>query len=164
VQPLTIRIRKGRDGPHSLVCVRADGSMTMQKHPTQFFPLHDLIHYAVETTLGHRRGFYGLVAEGWDLSDFGTPWPRGRLPQDVDPSELIVGAFGLEQGTGHPTSAEEINSTIAAWYAEHDPNQAGPTVTEDQVSRVRDEIKRLHATWRALGPGQTLELRFPPEY
>ncbi|MGH8436256.1 MAG: hypothetical protein ACRERX_17645, partial [Pseudomonas sp.] len=59
---LTIRIKKGRDGPHSLVCQRADGSMTMQHHPTEFFPLHDLIHYAVETVLNYQRGFYGLVA------------------------------------------------------------------------------------------------------
>ena len=29
MQSITIRIKKGKDGPHSLVCVRADGSMTM---------------------------------------------------------------------------------------------------------------------------------------
>ena len=27
----------------------------------RFFPLHDLTHYAVETVLGFRRGFYGLL-------------------------------------------------------------------------------------------------------
>jgi len=31
------------------------------------------------------------VAEGWNLDDFGSPWPRGRLPVDMDPSEAIVG-------------------------------------------------------------------------
>ena len=46
---LTIRIKKGKDGPHSLVCTRADGTMTMQHQTNGFFPVHDLMHYAVET-------------------------------------------------------------------------------------------------------------------
>ena len=33
------------------------------------------------------RGFYGLVALGWDLSDFGKPWPRGPLPDET----LVLG-------------------------------------------------------------------------
>jgi hypothetical protein len=27
--------------------------------------LHDLTHYAVETALGYRRDFFGLITEGW---------------------------------------------------------------------------------------------------
>jgi hypothetical protein len=29
---------------------------------------------------GPAGGFYGLVAEGWNLTDFGKPWPRGPVP------------------------------------------------------------------------------------
>jgi hypothetical protein len=52
----------------------------------------------------HRRGFFGLIAEGWELSDFGSPWPRGRIPADAEPSEGIVGLLDLEryQGTRSP--------------------------------------------------------------
>ena len=35
-----------------------------------FFALHDLTHYAVETVLGFREGFYGLVAAGGELYRF----------------------------------------------------------------------------------------------
>src|SRR5438309_3304320 len=76
---LLIRIKKKSDGSAALSCLRADGSVTWQRQTGQqgrFFPLHDLTHYAVETVLGYARGFYGLVAEGWDLTDFGNPWPR----------------------------------------------------------------------------------------
>lgn len=64
---LMIQIKKKTDGSAALSCRRADGSVTWQRQEGRqgcFFPLHDLTHYAVETVLGHPRGFYGLVAEG----------------------------------------------------------------------------------------------------
>ena len=81
---LRIRLKRGRDGPNTLVCIRPDGSQTMQHDKTGgFFAVHDLTHYAVETTLNHKRGFYGLVAEGWDLGDFGA-FSESNLPILVD--------------------------------------------------------------------------------
>lgn len=62
---LLIQLTKRADGGAVLRCVRADGSVTWQRHEGRqpaFFPLHDLIHYAVESELGFHRGFYGLVA------------------------------------------------------------------------------------------------------
>ena len=100
---MVIRIKKGADGRTSLSCARADGTSTWQRlegAQASFFPRHDLTHYAVETVLGRRRGFYGLVAAGWDLSDFGTPWPRGKLPKDANLVEMIVGFFDSERASG----------------------------------------------------------------
>jgi hypothetical protein len=156
---LLIRLKKGKDGPHALVCTRADGTMTMQRHPKEFFPFHDLTHYAVESVLDYRRGFYGLVAAGWDLSDFGAPWPRGKLPLDLDPSELIVGQLDLERATGERRTAAELNAHVAEWYAQHAPDVAGPAaVTDEQVARIRQIVAGLHEQWRATRPGETLEL------
>src|SRR5262245_5618971 len=109
---LIIRLKKNRDGTAVLSCTRPDGSVTWQKQEgrqASFFPRHDLTHYAVETVLGHRRGFYGLLAEGWDFSDFGTPWPRGPLPVDADPSELITGLLDAERANGIEWPAAEMN-------------------------------------------------------
>src|SRR5512134_3109631 len=95
---LKIQFTKKKDGAVIFRCVRSDGSVTWQRQEgthARFFPLHDMTHYAVETVLGHQRGFYGLVAEGWDLTDFGTPWPRGPLPADAEPTEFIVGMFDV---------------------------------------------------------------------
>ena len=58
--------------------------------------------------LGLPRAFYGLLAEGWDLSDFGKPGTKGPLPEDAHVAELIVGFFDLERTTGFlatPTSS-----------------------------------------------------------
>src|SRR5215831_9574962 len=90
---LRVRFKKNHDGTAALSCTREDGSVTWQRQDRAggFFTRHDLTHYAVETVLNHRRGFYGLIAEGWNFSDFGRPWTRGPIPADADPSELIVG-------------------------------------------------------------------------
>src|SRR5689334_5107407 len=93
---LVIRIKKKTDGSAALTCTRADGSVTWQRQDGQlgqFFPLHDLTHLAVEQTLGFARAFYGLLAEGWDMSDFGRPERRGMLPEEAFLAELIVGFF-----------------------------------------------------------------------
>src|ERR1051325_8090044 len=116
---LIIRIKKNRDGTAALSCTRADGSTTWQKQNgahARCFPRHDLTHYAVETVLGFRRGFYGLVAEGWDMSDFGSPWPRGKLPADAEPAELIVGFLDVERASGVRATAEDFNEKARLYY------------------------------------------------
>ena len=50
------------------------------RRPRRFFARHDLTHYAVETVLGYGLGFYGLLAAGWEFTDFGAPGRAGRFP------------------------------------------------------------------------------------
>jgi len=69
---MIIRLSKGKnDKSGTLTCLRDDGSSTWQKS-SDYFAYHDLIHYAVETTLGFRDAFLGLVAKGKGLDEFGT--------------------------------------------------------------------------------------------
>lgn len=159
---LTIRLKKNRDGTVALSCTRADGSVTWQRVTAAhagFFPLHDLSHYAVETVLGHRRGFYGLVADGWDFQDFGTPWPRGPIPADADPSELIVGLLDAERAMGTAWSAADLAEQAAQFYAQYRISTE-PLVTEIQLADIRGRRDDLFARWEAVPPGDTLELVF----
>ncbi len=158
---LLIRIKKKPDGSAALTCVRADGSVTWQRQEGtagRFFPVHDLTHHAVETVLGHRRGFYGLVAEGWDLTDFGAPWPKGPLPADAEPAELIVGFLDVERASGAEWSAAEFN----AHAAQHASARGGNTcaLTDEQLARIRARRQELLSRWRALPPGDALELEY----
>lgn len=162
--PLVIRIKKGADGRTSLSCTRADGSTTWQKQQgaqASFFPRHDLTHYAVEMAFGHRRGFYGLVADGWDLADFGTPWPRGKLPKEANLSEVIVGFFDRERASGQMGTAQELNEELAA-FCEESRLPVQEEFTESDLSRVRQKRGELFAQWEAVEPGGVLELRFDP--
>jgi len=161
---MVIRIKKGADGRTSLSCTRADGTSTWQRQEgaqASFFPRHDLTHYAVETVLGQRRGFYGLVAGGWDLSDFGTPWPRGKLPKDANLSEIIVGFFDRERASGEMGTAEELNAELAAYCGENDL-PAPDAFTEEHLWLVRQKRGDLFTRWEAVELGGALELSFDP--
>ena len=165
---LRIEIGKRRDGATTFRLVRADGSATWQRHEgnkAAFFPLHDLEHFAVETVLGHGRGFYGLVAEGWELGDFGTPWPRGPMPADMDPSESIVGFLDLERATGVELTADEVNDQLRAKLGARGSSTgaaqvASVRITDEELARVRTVVRELHARWWALPAGETMTLEF----
>jgi hypothetical protein len=161
-QPIVIRIKKGTDGRTALSCIRADGTTTWQRQEgaqATFFPKHDLTHYAVETALGHRQGFYGLVSAGWDFSDFGNPWPRGRLPAEANISEVIVGVLDMERRTGEPASAKELNQRLAEYATENALPQPHE-VAEEDLARVRRTRAEVFGKWDAVRPGDALEIPF----
>ena len=160
---MKIRIVKRTDGGSVLSCTRADGSVTWQRQEGKnaaFFPVHDLTHYAVETTLGHDRGFYGLVAEGWDIGDFGSPWPRGPMPDDAVTSELIVGFLDAERAGGVQWTAEDLNEKAELYNAEHGRAPRWAALTDDDLTRVRKTARALIERWRTLNPGEAIELLF----
>ena len=165
---LTIRLAKHTDGDVTLTCVRPDGSMTWKRQRgghAAFFPRHDLTHYAVETVLGHRRGFYGLVASGWNLTDFGAPWPRGPLPSDMDPAELLVGLLDAERASadGRPAwTAAVFNRNAADFYAARGFDALPPVIDDVQLAAIRARLAELFARWDALPLDGSLELQFAP--
>jgi hypothetical protein len=161
---LTIRIKKKTDGNAALSCVRADGSTTWQRQEGAqgaFFPLHDLTHYSVETVLGFRRAFYGLVADGWDLSSFGQPGTKNRIPEEAGLAEVIVGFFDLELATDVVGSAEDFNWKIQAYWKDNGLGAISFQMTDDALTRIRAVRSELFAKWRALSPGDTISLTFP---
>jgi len=109
--------------------------------------------------LGHRRGFYGLVVEGWDLTDFAAPWPQGRLPAELDPSEVFVGFLDAERAGAGCWSAADFNDK-AALYSRVQGLPAPRELSDAELIRVRAVRDDLIARWRALPPGETLELGF----
>jgi hypothetical protein len=158
-----IGLKKKADGTAALSCRRADGSVTWQRQDGaqgRFFPLHDLTHYAVETVLGHGRGFYGLVAAGWDLSDFGQPWPKGALPREALLAELLVGFLDRERAAGVEWPAAQVADMAATYGAEHGVKLACH-VTDGELATIRARRRELFTQWAALPAGATLELRFP---
>jgi hypothetical protein len=163
---LTIRIKKNTDGTAALSCTRADGTVTWQRQQGAqglFFPRHDLTHYAVETVLGFRSAFYGLVASGWDISDFGPPWPRGRIPEEAGVVELIVGFLDAERASATRWSAGDFNDKAAIYYREHSVTTIPPTLTDVDLARIRQRRAELFADWDAVPPGSAIELTFPPD-
>ena len=145
---LKIEIVKQPDGSGVLRCTRRDGSVTWQKQTRHaaHFALHDLTHYAVETALGCRRGFFGLIAEGWDVDDTTGKGARGPLPNEALDVERIVGLFDAERSSGVLLSRDEFNKFALR------------SLTEADIQRVRVLRSALFQQWLAILPGQRLEL------
>ena len=161
---LRIQFTKRKDGAALLRCVRDDASVTWQRQDDQraaFFPVHDLTHYAVESELGFARGFYGLIAAGWDIADTTGKGTRGPLPEEAIEVEYIVGALGAERAGDPACPAEEFNQ-LAATFAKSRGRPEPRQLSYAELTRVRSRINDLSAQWSALSPGDTLELPFPP--
>src|SRR4029077_6023281 len=106
-------LKKRRDSPATLACVRSDGSRTWGKeHP--FFPVHDLTHCAVESVLGFDQAFFGLIAEGWDIDDFAKPRASKTMPFQAIVAEHVVGVFDRERALPAPMPSPEFNEMVSA--------------------------------------------------
>ena len=165
---LHIHLKRHADGSASLTCTRRDGSVTWQRlhGPTAIvMPVHDLTHYAVETALGFRQGFYGLLADGWEITDFAKPWPRGPIPDEALVVELIVGFFDAERRQGEAMTAEAFAVQAAQYVASREA--VGKTIpagqwqlTDSELGRVRALRDDLLARWAAVPAGGDLDLEF----
>jgi hypothetical protein len=157
---LTIRFAVKRDGTPVLSLTRRDGTVAWQRQ-SRFFPLHDLTHYAVETTLGLREAFYGMMADGWDFADFGTPWPRGPMPNlaEAGLAEAIVGWFDRVYAQGEDEGVAELNRDLAAYFAQHG-NPVPRVIEAREFDRIKAMREDLAERWRALRPSESLELVF----
>lgn len=160
---LLLQFTKQADGSALLRCVRADGSATWQKQRgdrAAFFPLHDLTHYAVETELGFSRGFYGLIATGWDIEETTGKDVRGPLPNEAIEVEYLVSALSAERAGGGISTAEEFNQ-LAATFASSREMPQPRALTDEALAKVRTRMGELFVKWRTLAPDATLELDFP---
>ena len=158
---LTVQVTKRADGGSVLRCVRADGSFTWQKQDRHaaFFALHDLTHFAVESTLGFENSFFGLIAKGWDIEDTTGKGTRGRLPVEAIEVEHIVGLLDSERASGAIVTAEEFNRFAAA-QAGGLPGGVPRSLSEEELQGVRSRCSELFWQWRELPAGSTLELRW----
>lgn len=161
MDPLQIRFKKNADGAVALTCTRADGTATWQRQDGRragFFALHDLTHFAVESVLGCREAFYGLIANGWNITDF-----ESRIDQLAGEAlrvETLVGLLDTERADGVPRTAEELNSQAAMHYESRGGSDEPPVVTEGQLGEIRRLRDVLFSRWASVPAGESLELEF----
>jgi hypothetical protein len=159
---LQVQLTKRADGGAVLRCVRPDSSVTWQKQQGRhaaFFPLHDLTHFAVETILGFRRGFFGLIAEGWGIDDTTGKGSRGSLPAEAVLVEHLVGFLDVERATGDAWSAQQYAAQLAIkGLITTDATPAW--LTDAALDRVRVRRRELIAEWEATPPASALHLTF----
>lgn len=160
---LVITFKKHLNKLDTLSCTRKDGSQTWSKiHPG--LAIHDLIHYAVETTLGFQNAFYGLLAQGYNIEDFALP--RGERPIALLPknlpfeaiyTEFVVGLFQMETLSSEPYA--DFNGLLRAAYIEK-RLKGFRSLSEEQIHNIRLKIKTLNQSWQEKTYDEALVLEF----
>jgi hypothetical protein len=157
---MLIRITKGRDGPNTLTCIRDDGTTTWAK-VQDYFPVHDITHYVVETTLGIPNAFYSLVSDGWDITQFAEKGAGKRIPPQANLVEALVTRLQQRLMPGSDMSVDSYNEEVQAILEGIDNPERRP-VTEEELGAMWTRLRELIAEFKALEPGGSLELTFEP--
>src|SRR5688572_15979496 len=159
---LTFRIKKRPDASSVLVLVREDGSSTSGSigPPNGYGPVHDLAHYVVERALGLSEGFLGLVASGWDISDFEQKGAAKRLPVEAILAEVAAGEMSRQALMWQWSSAEDYAWAVETTIRRSQPDYTLPAIAHDAFEGMRAELLQLRQRWNELSPGETLELSF----
>jgi hypothetical protein len=156
---MRVEIRKTADGSGLLRCTRRDGTVCWQKQRRHgvHFAFHDLTHFAVETVLGYRDGFFGLLAQGWEMEDTTGKGARGPLPAGALEVETLVGALDAERACGTLLTTSEFNE-MAALQALNGGRPAPRCLSDTEIQAVRKRRSELFREWQEVKEGSELVL------
>ena len=159
---LTLRFHRRADSAAQLVLVREDGTFTAGAigPASGYGPVHDLAHYVVERTFGLGEGFLGLVASGWEISDFEVKGTARRLPDEAILAEVMAGELSREEMMGQYGSAEDFAWAVESYLRQGRPGYTPPTITAALFDAMRTELGELHRRWYEVPPGGVMELSF----
>lgn len=131
-----LRIERDGQGSQTLAC------------PKQGIIPHDMIHYAVETSLSH-RGFLGLMADG-QAATFAT---AGGVSEES--IERLVEVFQAEMWGGRvATEAFFVTYEEACGARGH----AAVPVSAEEVEAIRARLDQLTVDWSAVPTNGSLTL------
>ena len=140
-----------RDGKYDdLTVERPDGAAETIRCPKQGIIPHDMVHYAVESTLAH-RGFLGLVAGG-DALAFTTA--GGETEESI---ERLVESFQAEMWGGR-VPAEDLLASYAIGCDAR--GHAAAPVTVEDVDKVRASLDELTEQWTAVPVNGSMTVEF----
>src|SRR5262245_30578485 len=155
---MKIQFSRGKDKKDVLSIVRSDGSRSWQ-HQQPGIPAHDLTHYAVESELGLRDAFFGLVAKGWDITRLTDRDVRSMLPLEGLWAEFVVGLIQTERLASEPLSADEFNDMLTKELRNRGLVY-DRRITEDELFRIRRTFMDIYSSWRLLKPSESITLEF----
>lgn len=145
-----------------LICTRKDGSFTS----SLMYPgieLHDIIHYAVETILEVKKGFYGILDQGFQIEDFELP--RHQRPAALIPSNLPVESIQSEFLVNQlmmEILQDPIDDFMEVFKKALDANKLPfpERLNESTLSEIRKLIHTIKKQWSDLADGKSMELTF----
>lgn len=157
---MVIRFKKGKHQwkhkPDTLTCIRDDGSITWT-HLHRGFVHHDFAHYVIETTLGFKNAFFGLVAKGHNIPDFSEPKAKRpfEIPKEAMDTEPIVALLQADSPNAPNVQDANANGIFQEYRA-----SLSVSITDNQLEVMQQKLRTLLQQWRNLQPGASMTLQF----
>src|SRR5262245_44660195 len=129
--------------------VRAGRATESIECPKQGIIPHDMVHYAVESTL-HKRGFIGRLLEG-EAASF-----QMNAEAESDSVERLVEVFQADGWSGWKSDPAEMIDLYAVTCKAKEC--AALDIKASDIEAVRQRILELTAQWEAVPVGKALTL------
>ena len=154
---MEILFTKTGSGEDVLSCKRKDGSVTWV-HVSKFFILHDLCHFAVEKILSLKQAFFGMLANGIDITEF-------ELPKEQRPFELTSEALFAEHLVNLLVidyTQGKMDNLLEIFRETYDDTASNllPLINERKLEDVRKNYAMLIQQWQATPERESLKLIF----
>ena len=154
---MEIKFTKNTAREHVLSCKRKDGSVTWS-HVSNFFILHDLCHYTIETTLSLKKAFFGMLADGADITQFELPKEERvvELTQEALFAEHLVNLIVIDHTQGR------MNNLLDIFRETYNDGSIRllDTLDEQKLQDIRENYSALIQKWRVVPETETLKLIF----
>src|SRR6266487_3336399 len=155
---MEIKFLKKEDDKHVLVCSRKDRTSTWI-HLDAFFLHHDLVHYAVETTLQFKSAFYGMIAKGISITDFELSKDQRNieLSDEALYAENIVNLIMMESYQG---KLDNFNATLHESLQQNKFFLNPVFVADEQLQAIHNAYLHLTQQWNKLQKGESITFHF----
>jgi len=154
---MEITFTKTGSGEDVFSCKRRDGTVTWT-HVSNFFILHDLCHYAVENGLQLKKAFFGMLANGTDITDFELPKDQRTIeltPQALF-AEHLVNLLVIDHTQGRMDNLLEIFRETC----DDASSELLNIISEEKLEDIRKSYAELMQQWKILPERETLKLIF----
>ena len=151
-------LKKYEQGPFVIKYRRDNGSETWMQ-ADQYFVLHDLSHFAIETMLQYKSAFMGMLNNGMHIKDFEHREKRNKIKisEEAVNAENIANLFLMELQQGE---LEDFNQTLRESFNPMKEQLNPVQLSPEQIDAVRNKFKQLVAEWNSTPPGGEMELEY----
>ena len=155
---MQITFIKQKDKKNTISCKRKDGSATWMASDL-FYVQHDLMHFAVETKLGYKTAFYGMLAGGIDITDFELPKAQRNFEytEQAWHAESIVNLLFIQLKQGENS---DFQTALNAAYIMNAYPFSAPVVSAIAATEIKNLFQELWLQWNELAYGEALHLLF----